>query len=102
MRQTFYRGYCWYRIDDHALCADVKYPNTAGVRTLHTFRDHTAAPKTAWVWKRAHGERLWVLHTKLWSCPIESIDGIPWEIHEIEDEMAYQAALAAYTEEAAL
>jgi len=28
----------------------------------------------------------------------EPADGVPWEIHEIEDEVAYESALAAYLE----
>jgi hypothetical protein len=30
----------------------------------------------------------------------EAYDGVPWEIHDIEDEVAYEAALRAYYDEA--
>lgn len=46
-------------------------------------------------WDRVHRQRRKVEAKKIWASVIEPYDAV-WEIHEIPDELAYQAALAAY------
>ncbi len=45
------------------------------------------------IWQRAHERRL---EERQDNVVMVAVDGVPWEIHEIEDETAYEHALAEY------
>jgi len=89
--KRLYRGYLWLNTGAE-LEIHVGYPNTYGYRLLAKCAP-TRTPENSW--KIAHRQRKAVPDHEGWMSDVSPVDAV-WEIHEIEDETAYQAALAAY------
>lgn len=98
-----YRGFKWYE-DDRSLSmtgsgihAVLKY------RTIITFR-HKALVDLGMDSVQACAEAYWghalavvrILIYKFGAMAYQPLDGVPWEIHVIEDEIAYTTALKAF------
>jgi len=85
-----YRGYRWYLSPDEQHCEQVEcapgYFILGGGLDLRILLVNGAYAVHSW------------RRRELTSDFPPSFDGIPWEIHEIINEIAYQAALAAYKE----
>jgi len=97
-----YRGYVWLSLEPYSSVTASLY-SASWLEFVYTVYAPVYAgsahdvPRTAQLcWREARDQR----HT--WRSgarkgqDIPSCDGIPWEIHEIEDEETYQIALASY------
>ena len=100
-----YRGYVWLSLEPYSSVTASVYI-ASRLEFVHVVyapvyylgsQSHHDVPRTAQVcWKEARDQR----HT--WRSgarkggDVASCDGVPWEIHEIEDEETYQIALASY------
>jgi len=106
-RPLFYRGYRWspeWLLDNVRVTASAIWHHevivyvTAVAPFSGELRDRlrrTLSGVSVFypIWQRAHEARVREFDDGV---VLGAVDGVPWEIHEIENESAYEAALAEY------
>lgn len=96
--QFVYRGYCW-EVEPTAIIVSAlqMYDQLSLERIAHigAAREHLSdSPEDAArdMWRSIHGYRQLRADARLFI----AVDLVPWEIHEIQDETAYQHAMTEF------